>query len=140
MAKVPHYWIAEDMADSFIEWLSKQDEITPVEPMRGEFTPERARLRFRDSRLGFEQTVMVYDSSKYRCCNIPRNLLTALATYCSEAGVEMPTGSLGTARGDGRSDAELAAERAERESARKTAKTKAKGKVGVAKGKSAKAA
>lgn len=112
MAKVPHFWITEALADQFIEWLQNEPEITSQEPMRGEFTPERCRMLFRDQNLGFEQTFMLYDSPKYRCVNVPRNVLRALATYCELTGTPQPAGTLGSARGDGKDDASVAAARA----------------------------
>jgi hypothetical protein len=135
MAKVEHFWVGVDVANSFVAWLKDQPEMTEKEPMRGTFTPERARFLFRDAKYGIEQVFMLYDSAAYRCVNVPRNTLGVMTAWARENKLTMPLGTLDTARGDGKDAASVEAARAEKKAAAKAAKAKAKAPAPAAKAK-----
>ena len=132
MAKVEHFWVSVDVADAFVAWLSNQAEMVKQEPMRGTFTPERARFLFRDAKYGIEQVFMLYDSAAYRCVNVPRNTLGVMRAWVRESKTTLPLGTLDSARGDGKDAASIEAARAEKKAAAKAAKAKAKTKAAPA--------
>jgi hypothetical protein len=136
--KVEHFWISNELADQFISWCRNQSELEEMDPMTAEFTPERARFKYTDQKFGFTQTFMLYNKEKYNCVNVPQNARAALSTFAADSGLELPSGKLGQARGDGRDDATLATERAAKAEEKAKAKT-AKAKERKSKAKTTKA-
>lgn len=124
--KIEHFWISNAVADKFIAWCRKYKELTELPAMTSEFTPERARFQYIDPKYGFTFTFMLYNNLKYDCVNVPVNTRTVFSKFAEDTGLEMPSGSLGTARGDGKDDATKTAEREAKAAEKKASAAKKK--------------